>query len=278
MIEGTCLALAFLLLIPNAKAGAFDHSEWQQVLSAHVNELGEVDYAAIKRSPAPLESYLVRLAKASPQSHPDRFPSPDHELAYWLNAYNAFTVKGVVDGYPAKSIRDLGFRFGFFRKKAFVAGGVTMSLDHIEHEIIRKQFGDPRIHFAIVCASISCPRLDRQAFRGETLDQHLDRLARRFMSERRNVTITEGANEIRLSKIFDWFQDDFARSSESRGKQAVLSFIREYADDRLRSSIDRLRNPKVTYHDYDWSLNAPGSRANAESGLERELAAPGRTL
>jgi hypothetical protein len=272
MVRRNCLAILLLLSAPTLHARVFYHSEWQQILSAHVNELGEVDYAAIKRKPASLEGYLVQLAAASPQSHPDRFPSRDHELAYWLNAYNAFTVKGVVDSYPTKSIRDLGFRFGFFRKKAFVAGGDSMSLDHIEHEIIRKQFGDPRIHFAIVCASISCPRLDRDAFHAETLDQHLDQLARRFMSERRNVTITAGSSEIRLSRIFDWFEDDFTRSSGSRGTPAVLSFIQKYADAQLRSTIDRLRNPKLTYHDYDWSLNAPGSRAKAKSALERELA------
>lgn len=265
-------ALTSTIFGAGASASGADHSAWQKLLTAHVNDLGEVDYAAIKASPAALETYLRLLGEASPENRPDRFPSRKHELAYWLNAYNAFTIKGVVDGYPTQSIRDLGFLFGFFRKKVYAAGGRMMSLDHIEHQVIRKRYADPRIHFAIVCASISCPRLDREAFLGETLDDHLDRLTRRFVAERRNVTLSDVSNEVRLSKIFDWFEEDFAAAAQGRGKQAVLSFIRNYADRRTRESLDRIAGPKVRYHNYDWSLNAPGSRAKAKNPLERELA------
>jgi hypothetical protein len=215
--EYAAFALSFFLLPPPPVAAPFDHTSWDRVLKAYVNEIGEVDYAALKNYGKDLDAYVEVVGRASPVTRPELFPNRAHELAYWINAYNALTVRGVVDGYPVASIRDLGLLWAFFRKKVYVAGGQTLSLNNIEHDIIRKKYNEPRIHFALVCASISCPRLEREAFTGNDLEPQLDRVARRFVNERRNVTIDTARNEVRLSKIFDWTG---RTSSVAEGREA----------------------------------------------------------
>jgi hypothetical protein len=265
-----------LLITATICAGAeFDHSAWARVLETRVNAVSEVDYAGLKGNRKDLDTYMSLLAEASPEKHAELFPTTAHELAYWLNAYNAFITRGVVDRYPVASVRDLGFLWGFFRQKIFTAGGTRMSLNRIEHDILRKRFLDPRIHFAIVCASVSCPRLSREAFRAEGLHDHLDRLARQFMNERRSVTIDPGRGEVRLNSIFKWYREDFEKPMGDNGpKQSLIAYIRLYLSDANRKVLDELKEPKISFHDYDWGLNEPGSRARAESALERELANP----
>lgn len=266
--------LAFLALaaaIPGP-AEVFDHSLWDGVLKAHVNAIGEVDYAALQADRKDLDEYIRRLGEASPESSPEQFPSREHELAYWLNAYNAFTIRGVVGNYPVASIRKLGMLWGFFREKDNTAGGKVLSLDDVEHEIIRKRYSKPRIHFALVCAAVSCPRLSRDAFRAENLEEHLDRLAREFVNEKRNVVVDTESNRITLSKIFDWFQSDFESAALAKGKRGVIEFVLRHAGADQRQALESLKNPKVKYHPYDWGLNDTGSRAKAKNPLERELA------
>ena len=167
-----------------AAAAEFDHSPWSAILSRHVNHIGEVDYAALKANRQPLDAYIAALAAASPDSRKELFPNRAAELAYWLNAYNALTVKGVVDNYPTRSVRDLGAIYGFFRRNDYTLGGVALSLRHLENEIIRPRYKDPRILFAIVCASISCPLLARQAFTAAQLEEQLDQIGRASCRER----------------------------------------------------------------------------------------------
>src|SRR5262249_23044072 len=160
----TIRAVALALLAGSlARGEPFDHSVGAPVLKSHANEIGEVDYAALKAHRANLDEYIRRLAGSSPENHPHVFPTRAHELAYWINAYNAFVIRGVVDHYPTRSVLDLGMLKRFFWRGDSVAGGVTMSLYHLENGIIRKKYGEPRIHFAIVCASMSCPMLERDA-------------------------------------------------------------------------------------------------------------------
>lgn len=257
-------------------ADSFDHSAWNRVLQAYVNQIGEVDYAALKKQRTELDSYLRLLGEASPDNRPALFPSRAHELAYWLNAYNAFVIREVVDNYPTRSVRDLGARFGFFRRKAHVAGGVKMSLLHLENDIIRKKYGEPRIHFGLVCASLSCPMLAQAAFTAENLEGQLERLASKFINERRNLTIHAAANEVTLSEIFKWYKEDFeAPAAPGRARQTVIDYLRRYADAPRRQALDGLKNPRIKYYDYDWSINEPGSRTGAKSPLERVLAKGG---
>ena len=119
------LVLILLALAAPAAAGGFDHSTWERVLKARVNAIGEVDYAALKAN-RNLDEYIRLLGESSPANRPELFPSRAHQLAYWLNAYNAFVMKGVVDNYPTRSVRDLGALYGFFRRKDYTAGGVRI--------------------------------------------------------------------------------------------------------------------------------------------------------
>jgi len=261
------LALLVSMLPPSQ---TFDHALWDRVLKAYVNDLGEVDYAGLKTHRRDLDEYVRRLEEFSPVNRPDLFPTQAHELAYWMNAYNAFVMRGVVDNYPTRSVRDLGALYGFFRHKDYTAGGARMSLVQLENEIIRKRYHEPRIHFGIVCASISCPRLSRQAFTADNLETQLDQLARQFVNERRNLTIDSSSNEVILSAIFKWYKEDFERSADGSQK-TILDFVGRYANPGNRKLLDSLRKSRIKYYDYDWSINELGSRARAKSPLDREL-------
>ena len=141
-----------------AQQREFDHAPWDRVLKTYVTEKGRVDYAALKANPGDLNQYVKQIAERSPVSDPDGFPTRDSQLAYWINAYNALVMKAVVDNWPTKSVRNLGKLYSFFWGRKFIAGGKEYTLDNIE-DILRKKLAEPRIHFAIVCASNSCPRL-----------------------------------------------------------------------------------------------------------------------
>ncbi len=237
------------------------------MLKTYVNEIGEVDYAALKAHRADLDEYIRLLAESSPENRSPLFPTRAHELAYWINAYNAFVIRGVVDHYPTRSVLDLGMLKRFFWRNDYNAGGVTMSLYHLENGIIRKKYREPRIHFAIVCASLSCPMLSRDAFTAENLEPNLDREARRFVNQRRNVLIDPAGNQVTLSAIFKWYKEDFESTAQS-----VLGYIGQYATEGNRKALDALKQPKIQYFDYDWSINDRGSRARAKSQYEREPA------
>lgn len=265
--------LLFLLFLPGlaapaspVAAAAFAHDAWGAIVQGRVNSIGEVDYAAVKSNRAPLDSYLRSLAEVSPDSHPDRFASRAEQLAYWLNAYNALVTRGIVDAYPTRSVRQLGPVFGFFRRADHTLGGRRLSLDTVEHQIIRKRYRDPRIHFAIVCASVSCPRLAREAFTGAQLDAQLDRLVRDSLGEARMVTLDVAAKTLRLSSLFKWYAADFGD---------VPVFLRRYLSAARVEELGRLGpHPRIRYFDYDWSINEPGSRAKAAQPQERALARP----
>jgi hypothetical protein len=235
-------------------AAEFDHSPWDRVLKQYVNTKGEIDYRGIQKDRRDIDAYLGALRAASPKNKAELFPTRADALAYWLNAYNALVTNGVVLKYPTKSVRNLGFAYGFFRAKDYVVGGQTVSLDNIEHDTIRKEFQEPRIHFAIVCASLGCPFLARDAFTPRDLEKQLDAGARYFVSEERNVSINAGRNELVLSKLLDWYGKDFG------GEAGVIEFVKRHSTKPRRKALDALRNPRVRYRDYDWGINDPGSR------------------
>ncbi len=264
------LALASFTLQP-LQSAPFDHSVWDRLLKAYVSESSEVDYAALKADRADLDEYVSRLGESSPTNRPELFPDKAAELAYWLNAYNALVIRGVVDNYPTRSVTHLGYLYGFFRRKDYIAGGTRLSLKYIEDKIIRQQYGDPRIHFGLVCASISCPLLPREAFTNELLDEQLERLARQFINNQRNVNIRPGSREVWLNKIFDWYKKDFEEPNESgRGKQTLLDYLRRYLQEDKLKVLDAVKKPKIKYYPYNWDLNGLGSRTEAKpTGLRR---------
>jgi len=262
-----CLAaLAAATLSPS-----FDQTAWDRVLKVHVNGAGEVDYAAIRRDRKDLDQYIAQIGRTSPANRPDLFPSRAAALAYWINAYNAFVTRGVVDHYPTRSVRDLGVLSGFFWRNYYTAGGASMTLRSLENNILRAQFRDPRIHFAIVCASLSCPMLARDAFTEANVESLLDAQARRFINQRRNVNIDPRKNSVTLSRIFDWYRQDFVGSGARR---ALLDYIRRYLTPERQRALAALKNPSVAFFDYDWAINDPGSRMRSANPLEREAARP----
>lgn len=267
-----------LALALNAKVvvPSFDHSGWDHLLKQHVDQAGEVDYASIRASRDELDAYIGQLAQASPDSRPELFPSKEHALAYWLNAYNAFTVKGVVDQYPARSVRDLGVLRDSFRNQEHIAGGKAVTLNHIEHVILRKRFQDPRIHFAIGYAAASSPSLARDAYAAVTLDAQLDRVTSEFVNGKLGMRIDSARNEIRLSKIFDWYRQDFEIAVRGRGGRALLSYVQSYAGATTQRALEQLANPKVRFQEYDWALNDSGSLAAAKAA--RDPAPTGRGI
>ncbi|MEM7230867.1 MAG: DUF547 domain-containing protein [Planctomycetota bacterium] len=251
---------------------SFDHSELDRVLRRFVDENGTVNYQELKKDPADLERYCRKLVAFSPDSHPDLFSSDDEKLAYWINAYNASAILVVLNYYPIESVRDvrppwplrwLPSLSGFFVFQGLTFGGRETSLYYLENRVLRERFRDSRIHFALNCASSSCPRLPRFAFRGEELDSQLDREARRFCGETRNVRIEDETRTIVLSSIFEWYEGDFVQDLGSRTEEKgkLLDAISEYLPERIATQIARVRGEySLVYEPYDWSLNDSHSR------------------
>jgi hypothetical protein len=220
------------------------HQAWDALLKKWVDAEGMVNYKGFIQDKEKLQQYLDLLSNTPPD--PNRW-SEAEQLAYWINAYNAFTVKLIADNYPVKSIEDLHPTLNIpmlntvWHKKFFKIGGRESSLDEIEHKILRKQFEEPRIHFAIVCASFSCPPLRREAYTAAALNRQLEEQARRFINDPGRNKI--GTDKAELSKIFSWFEGDFTK----RG--SLVAFLNRYASPPLAP------NAKIRYMEYDWRLN-----------------------
>lgn len=234
-----------ILLVSASSLLAFDHSHEKLTQVLEKNMSGEnVDYAALKKSPDKLGSYIEELATVSKSQYSKW--SDDQKMAYLINLYNAATLKLIIDNYPTKSIRDISSPWKQNRVMLF---GKFVSLDHIEHEILRKDFSDPRIHFGVNCASIGCPALRNEAFRADKLNAQLDEQARIFMNDPSKNRVDRKNGILYLSSIFDWFKGDFVDKSGS-----VEKFIAPYlsASDRKAVESGKL---KVKHTNYDWNLN-----------------------
>jgi hypothetical protein len=228
------------------KAGSTppSHQLWNELLKVNVKPNGQVDYKGFIREKPKLESYLKLLS----ENAPDRSKwSKNEQLAYWINVYNAYTVKLIVDFYPTKSIRDLGPRIKIplikdvWHYKFFKIAGVEMSLDEVEHSILRKEFEEPRIHFAINCASVSCPPLLNEAFVANNLENQLMRVTTTFVNDpSRNKISSQSAQ---LSSIFSWFKGDFTK------KGTLIEFLNRY------SKVKISPNARISFLDYNWNLN-----------------------
>jgi len=208
-----------------------------------VDEDGFVDYAGLQSERDELKSYLTLLESTSPNSD----WSEEEQMAYWINVYNAFTLEIVLRHYPVESIKDIGSEIQIpfvntpWDVKFINIGGEEYDLNNIEHGILRQQWEDPRIHFAINCASYSCPRLRNEAFTADKLEEQLEEQAEAFINDDFRNDITE--ESVVLSKIFSWFSGDFKK------KMPVRDFINQYADVKISEDAD------IEYKDYDWRLN-----------------------
>ena len=209
------------------------HSLWNDLLQKHVSSKGKVDYKGFKADSKNLEIYLNALSKNTPQ---DSWTKAE-KLAYWINAYNAFTIKLIIDNYPVKSIKDIKNPWDVSFIKL---GDKTFTLNDIEHKILRKM-GDPRIHFGIVCASVSCPKLQNTAFEASKIDTQLTLATKEFLADSERNMLSQ--KSIKISKIFKWFASDFKQNG------SLIDFLNTYSD------ISISQNAKKSFKDYDWNLN-----------------------
>lgn len=232
-MRGLKVIVILLAILPMAApAASFSHADWTAVLQRSVDDRGRVDYAALARDRTTLDRYLASLERVSPDSSPGLFATRADQLAYWINAYNAAVIAGVLDrGVDTPSVWGDGFfGIGFFTVDRARLGGRRMSLKALEDDIVRARFRDPRVHAALNCASIGCPRLPRRAFEGATLDADLDAAMREFVAEARNCRVDLAARTVWLSKIFDWFEDDFVGFENERGTAGptVIDYVNRY--------------------------------------------------
>lgn len=231
-----------------------DHSAWADILARFVRRdpsgLNRVDYAGIKaHALRELGAYIGRLQGTDVRALPR-----DEQFAFWINLYNAVTVRVVAEHYPVASIRDITLGGGIvaslmggpWKAMTTAVSGIAFSLDDIEHTILRGIFKDPRLHYAINCGSVGCPNLRTEPFRGATLERDLDAAAREFLNSQRGVAIEGG--KLVLSGILKWYRRDFGGD-----ERAVLAHVARYAEGERAEAI--ARGLAVARYDYDWSLN-----------------------
>ena len=247
------LGLAVLTLIKNVQGRSValdaiadldvlpvNHQAWTDLLEKHVDQKGMVNYTGFIMDSSELIQYLDLLSS----NPPGKSWSKAEQLAYWINAYNAFTVKLIIDYYPLESIKEIAGGLPMLDSpwdiKFFRIGGIPFDLNTIEHQILRAKFEEPRIHFAINCASISCPKLRTEAYSAQQLEQQLEEQTLDFLNDPERNLIS--ANETKLSRIFDWFQRDFVKQSD------IPTFIQQY-------NVSINKEQKIQFLDYDWALN-----------------------
>lgn len=216
---------------------SFDHNPWTMLLKKHVDSDGKVNYKNFKVDEAKLDRYLNKLSATVID---EKVWNKEEQMAFWINAYNAFTVKLILKHYPVKSIMELE-KGKPWNLQFITIGGVKMSLNHIENNILRTKFNDPRIHFAIVCASYSCPLLLNTAYTGELLQGQLEEQTKKFINDSKRNIIT--VKKAKLSEIFNWFKGDFTKNG------SLVDFINRYAIVKITAKT------KISFLPYKWNLN-----------------------
>lgn len=255
-----CLFCLLWLVIAPLQAAEFDHqhTRWNQLLQKYVIEVNnghasQVNYAGFKQSQVELNAYLDSLSAVAKVDY-EGF-TKQQKMAFLINAYNAFTIKLILSKYPElKSIRDLGgFLSSPWKKTFFTLLGEQHHLDWIEHEMLRKEgvFDEARIHFAVNCASIGCPKLLNQAYKADLLDQQLTQSMQLFLQDRSRNYYDAASDTLYLSKIFDWFEKDFIRQYGSLNNFVVLNKA-----NLLPVGTDfKSKQPNIRFTEYDWNLN-----------------------
>jgi hypothetical protein len=235
----------------------FPFGMFDQILRAHVDDQGRVNYTALRRDPSRLDLYLAHVGQVGPTTRPDLFPTDAHKLAFAINAYNATVMRNVINRPPTLQRVDESLA-DFFYFTEFVIDGEEINLKNYEDDRVRAVFHDPRAHFALNCASGGCPHLPAEAFMPATLNDQLDRETREFVTQTRNVEVLADQRKVRLSQIFEWYADDFLeyeRAHEApNGNQ--ITYINRYrpADQQIPPEYT------IEFIPYDWTLNRqPGT-------------------
>ena len=234
--------LIIMLFVSLNYANPVQHGEWDVLVKKHVSKNGMVDYQGFLKDKKQLQVYLDKLSANRPTSK----WSKNEKMAFWINAYNAFTVKLILDHYPINSIKDIKKGIPFVNSVwdiTFIPmGKEKIDLNYIEHSILRKEFKDPRIHAAINCASFSCPLLRNEAYYASRLDEQLNDAMRRFVNDSERNQLDK--SNIKISKIFSWFAGDFKLNGSS-----VVDYLNKYAKKRVQP------NAKIDFLEYQWELN-----------------------
>ncbi len=247
----------------------FSYEEYDTVLKTYVDLKGKVSYRELKENKNEMEAFLDELEKLKPEDYQSW--NDEQKIALWINAYNALTLKAILDHYPLKessfrtrkyprnSIRQIS---GVWDKIKFPVMGKEITLDHIEHKILRREFNEPKIHMALVCAARGCPPLRQEPYKAEMLKDQLDDQTRRFLSSDKNFLINKEQRLVYLSSIFKWYGKDFIESfkpatgfkGHKRRIKAVLNFISAYLKEEDRRFL-KAGSYKIKYFNYDWTLN-----------------------
>ncbi len=210
-----------------------DHTAWDQLLQKYVDKAGNVDYAELQKNKSSLERYLKNLQ----QNVPTTSWNKNEQLAYWINVYNTFTIKLIIDNYPLKSIKDL-HNGNPWDIKWIKLGDKTYSLNNIENDIIRPKYKEPRIHFAVNCAAKSCPPLLNKAWTASNLETNLANQAQKFINNTKYNQISTSV--VNISKIFDWYKEDF---------DDLINYLNQFSTTKINNTA------KITFIAYDWALN-----------------------
>lgn len=227
------IVLVFSLISIQAQTSVFNN-----LLQQHVDAQGNVNYKGLQKDVAQLDSYLTYLQK----TQPEKSWSAAKVKAFWVNAYNAYTIKLILDHYPLKSIMKIKKKGKDAWNIPFAkVGGKTYTLNHIEHEILRKNYDDPKIHVGVNCASASCPQLGNFAFTEANYEVKTDELMKKFINDPKRNQLS--AKKVQISQIFNWFKGDFTKQG------SLIDFLNKYSNTPIR------KNAKVRFLTYDWSLN-----------------------
>ncbi|MFD2822926.1 DUF547 domain-containing protein [Lacinutrix iliipiscaria] len=210
-----------------------NHTQWNTLLQKYVSDAGNVNYKGFKTDQKALKNYIKFLA----ENRPTADWTKEEKLAYWINAYNAMTIDLIVQNYPLSSIKDIKDPWD---QRLWKLGDKWYNLNEIEHDILRKM-DEPRIHFAIVCASFSCPKLQNEAFTAINLEEQLTQAAKEFLADKNRNEISQ--KSIKISKIFQWFSKDFKQNG------SLIDFLNQYSDLQISPKA------KKSYKDYNWDLN-----------------------
>ncbi|MDJ0898097.1 MAG: DUF547 domain-containing protein [Xenococcus sp. MO_188.B8] len=234
-----------------------NYQNYNNILQSYVSDRGLVNYQQLQANRQELDRFNQSFAMVSPETYNSW--SEEEKLAFLINAYNSFTLQSIIDQNPLKkSIRDIP---GVWKRRKFAIAGMEKTLDNIEHDIIREEFNEPRIHMALVCAAMSCPILRNEAYTAEELDAQLDDQTRKFITSSQGFKIDRDQNIVYLSSIFKWFGKDWIANYEienkftgSKKEKAVLNFISQYLNPQDLQYLEQ-GEYKISYLKYDWSLN-----------------------
>lgn len=243
------------------EADAFSYEPYAELLQTYVDENGMVDYESLQQNRQGLDQFNASIGAVSPATYESW--SDEQKIAFLINAYNSFTLQSIIDQDPIKdSIRDIP---GVWRIRTFEIAGESKTLDNIEHQTLRKDFNEPRIHAALNCTALSCPTLRQEPYRADQLDQQLDEQVEQWLLSPYGVQIDREAGEVKISEIFNWFGEDwladygvesgFAGSDKER---AALNFMTQYLSEEDAAYLEA-GDYQVKYLDYDWSLNQKSS-------------------